>query len=293
VSPFDLRGPAFLALYALVSAGGLLLMFYTVRGAIFGPSRGGVAGAHKHLRDPYLVAYLQGGFRHVLATVMFSLHQRKIVLGFGGQQVFVNKNVLEVVHHPLEQVVLRAISATKRFGQVSDDKQLEHAVEAYADPLREAGLIADAEEFRRRQPMLLLVGSVLIVLAVIKFAVALGRGHGNLLFLVLLATASLAALWMIFRRRRTEAGDRALTNQQTLLARLKHRVGRLSADGATNEAVLVAATFGLVALPGNAYPFAADLRKKMNQSNSSGCGGCGSGGGGGGGGCGGCGGCGG
>jgi hypothetical protein len=73
--------------------------------------------------------------------------------------------------------------------------------------------------------------------------------------------------------------------------RLRNRVSLLAADGATNEAVLVAATFGLTALPASRFPFAKQLRKTIDaRSNSSGCGassGCG--GGGCGGGCGGCG----
>ena len=76
---FDLRGPAFLALYALVSTGGLLFMYLTARGVLFGPSRSASGDAYKHLRDPYLMAYLKGGFRHTLITVVFSLHLRKLV----------------------------------------------------------------------------------------------------------------------------------------------------------------------------------------------------------------------
>lgn len=37
----------------------------------------------------------------------------------------------------------------------------------------------------------------------------------------------------------------------------------LAADSATNEAVLVAATFGLIALPNKAYPFVRQLRKTI------------------------------
>ena len=293
MNPFDLRGPAFLALYALVSAGGLIYMWLAARGVILGPPRSASSDAYKHLRDPYLMAYLNGGYRHTLTTVVFSLYQRKIVSGAGEAQLYAtkSKDVLAAVHNTLELAVLRALAIPQRLHQVRDDKHLKNVVEAYAEPLRQAGLIADDGEYRRRLPAFILVGAVLFALAAIKIVIALGRGHSNVAFLVILAVIALLSTWGIFYGRRTSAGDLALRNQQTLLARLKDRIKRLAADGATNEAVLVAATFGLTALPNNAYPFAKQLRKTIDaQSNSSGCGsssGCG---GGGGGGCGGCGG---
>jgi uncharacterized protein (TIGR04222 family) len=293
VNPFDLRGPAFLALYALVCTGGLIYMWLAARGVIFGPPRSASSDAYKHLRDPYLMAYLNGGYRHALTTVVFSLHQRSLVGGEGEANLYAtsSKAALAAVHNTLELAVLRSLAVPQRLHQVRDDKHLKNVVEAYADPLRQAGLVADESEYRRRQPAFYLVGGALLALAAIKIFIALGRGHSNVAFLIILAVIALIWTWAIFNGRRTSAGALALRNQQTLLARLKDRVKRLAADGSTNEAVLVAATFGLVALPSKQYPFAKQLRRSIDaQSNSSGCGsssGCG---GGGGGGCGGCGG---
>jgi uncharacterized protein (TIGR04222 family) len=292
VNPFDLRGPAFLAFYALVSAGGLVFMYFAARGAIFGPSRAASSDAYKHLRDPYLMAYLQGGYRHALVCVVFSLHQRKLVSGNGEAELRANgsKDARAAINNTLDRAVLQALATPRRLHQVRDDNQLKKVVEAYVEPLRQAGLVADDGELRRRLPAFLMVGGVLFALAAIKLVVALGRGHSNVLLLVILSSIALTVAWKTFTRRRTNAGDLALTNQQTLLARLKERVYKLAAEGATNEAVLIAATFGLTALPSNAYPFAKQLRRSTDaQSNSSGCGsssGCG---GSCGGGCGGCG----
>jgi uncharacterized protein (TIGR04222 family) len=296
MNPFDLRGPAFLVLYALVSAGGFFFMYLTARGVIFGPPRAASVGAHKNLRDPYLMAYLRGGYRHTLTTAVFSLYQRKLISGAGEAQLRAtsSKDALAAVHNTLEHAVLRSLATPQRLHQVRDDKPLKNTVEAYVEPLRHSGLIADESEYRRRLPAFVLVGGTLFALAAIKFVLALTRGHSNVLFLIIFTLAAVFATWAIFNRRRTNAGDQALKNQQTLLARLKDRVHRLAADGATNEAVLIAATFGLDALPTDAYPFAQQLRKTIDApSKSSGCGssaGCGgSCGGGCGGGCGGCG----
>jgi uncharacterized protein (TIGR04222 family) len=239
------------------------------------------------------MAYLKGGYRHTLMTVVFSLYQRKLVSREGEAQLRAtrSKDALTAVHNTLEHAVLRALAVSQRLHQVRDDKQLKSVVEAYVDPLRQSGLIADDREYRRRVPALVLAGGVLLALAAIKLVVALARGHANVMWLILLALLALTATWQIFNRRRTNAGDKALANQQTLLARLKNRAHRLAVDGATNEAVLLVATFGLDALPNDSYPFAKQLRKTIDApSNSNGCGsssGCG--GGGCGGGCGGCG----
>jgi uncharacterized protein (TIGR04222 family) len=294
VNPFDLRGPPFLAFYALVSTAGLIYMWLAVRGVVLGPVRAASSDAYKHLRDPYLMAYLKGGYRHALTIVVFSLHQRGLVSGLGVAELraTTSKAVLAAVHHTLELAVLHSLAIPQRLHQVRDDAHLKNVVEAYVHPLRQSGLIADESEYQRRLPAFVIVAGTLIVIAAIKLVVALGRGHSNIAFLIILAVIALIWAWGIFYRRRTSAGDDALRNQQTLLARLKDRIKRLAADGATNEAVLVAATFGLTALPSKQYPFAKQLRRSIDApSNSSGCGsssGCG--GGGGGGGCGGCGG---
>ena len=112
MNPFDLRGPAFLAFYAFVSAAGLLYMYFATRGQIFGSPRPASSDAYRHLRDPYLVAYLKGGFRHALTIVVFSLHQRKIVTGAGEPELRATRSqdVLAAIHNTLELAVLRSLA---------------------------------------------------------------------------------------------------------------------------------------------------------------------------------------
>jgi hypothetical protein len=59
-----------------------------------------------------------------------------------------------------------------------------------------------------------------------------------------------------------------------LFKRLKGRAYTLSAGGKTNEAALLAAVFGLSALPATGFPFISTLypAKNKSDSNSSGCG---------------------
>lgn len=293
MNPFALRGPPFLVFFLLISAIGCTVMYFTVRGRLFGSGRPMSGDAYRLLRDPYLVAYLRGGFGETLQTLVFSLHQRKLLSDSGSMLAATgSKDSLRAIRNPLEVAVLTALATPGTLAQLLADGILKSTVESCAAPLREAGLLADVAEMRRRLPALLLAGGGLTAIASIKLQVALEGGHHNVAFLVILLLVSLAVVFAIFKRRRTPAGEQALTDQQSLLARLQDRVKRLAADGATNEAVLVAATFGLTALPNQAYPFAARLRKevaKQNNSSSDSSSGCGSSCGGGGG-CGGCGG---
>jgi hypothetical protein len=131
----------------------------------------------------------------------------------------------------------------------------------------------------------------LLATSAIKISGALENDRDNIALLVALTAIVMVVAIVIFSRRRTFAGDNALADQQILFGQVKSRVKRAAAGGATDEAVLVAAAFGLAVLPSAAYPF-ADAVHRQSQ-NGAGCGGgsaCGAGGGGGGSGCGGCGG---
>lgn len=292
MNPFDLRGPAFLAFYLLASAGGLVFLYLAARGVVFGPQRAASVDARKHLRDPYLVAYLRGGVREVIHTLVFALHQRTLLTNAKEHIVAVGgRSAREAVQHPLELALILQCGANTTMEELIKAVTLRAAIENYAEPLRESGLVADEAEKARRKPAFLAVAGTLAALSVIKILLALQRGHSNIVLLVILTLIVLAACYAIYRSPKTNAGRRALADQQTLFTRLKSRVARMAADGATNEAVLVAATFGLDALPGEAYPFAAMLHKQTRQGSSSCSSGCGSscGGGGCGGGCGGCG----
>jgi uncharacterized protein (TIGR04222 family) len=293
MNPFDLRGPPFLAFYVALSATGLIVLYLAQRAVIFGEQRRATADARKHLRDPYLVAFLRAGARGVLHTMVFSLHQRKLLTDAGKNLVATgSRESLKAISHPLEFALLAFLSKAQTMAEIIESSQLKTAIENYAEPLRESRLLADDEELARRRPVFLAVAGVLAAFSVIKILVALQRGHFNVVFLILLAVIALASCYAVYRSPKTNAGRQALSDQQSLFGRLKLRVGRLAAQGATNEAVLVAATFGLDALPKEEYPMAAMLHHQSKKGSSSCSSGCGSscGGGGCGGGCGGCGG---
>ena len=110
-------------------------------------------------------------------------------------------------------------------------------------------------------------------------------------FLVVLTAIGLWVVWLLVRRRRTHLGNRMLKDLQRLFRALRQRAATIRAGAMTSDAMLLAAVFGISALPATGFADFLRVYKKA-ASSGGGCGSsCGSGcGGGGGGGCGGCGG---
>jgi uncharacterized protein (TIGR04222 family) len=289
---FDMRGPEFLALYLFASVVGLIGLYVMTKRAASQREQPS-ADARRLLRDPYLLAFLRGGAKQTLQTVAFSLSERGL-LSFSNKRLQASggQGAAPAVTQPLEVAVLVECASPRGIGKLLGDKRLKAMAEDLGVSLKTAGLLADAEEYSRRLRAFLAIVGTLLAVAVIKLNVALEGGHTNIGGLVVLALIVLVAGIAMTRRRRTAAGNRALADQQTLFAQLRGRVKTLEAGGATNEAVYIAAAFGLAALPGVAYPF-ADSMQRESQAGGAGCGAASGGGGGGGDGGAGCGGCGG
>ena len=72
------------------------------------------AEARRHLRDPYLLAYLRGGLREALQTIAFSLNRRKLLSAAGSGLVATgSKETLQAVKNPLELALLSQCSLTQ------------------------------------------------------------------------------------------------------------------------------------------------------------------------------------
>src|SRR6185436_11482472 len=70
---------------------------------------------------------------------------------------------------------------------------------------------------------------------------------------------------------RTARGDALLADLRTLFRRLKDRAGSLRAGGATADAALLAAVFGLSALPASGFAYAKRLYPRAATSSGSSC----------------------
>jgi uncharacterized protein (TIGR04222 family) len=152
------------------------------------------------------------------------------------------------VLHPLERAVLGRFERAGEASTVFGDADLVAAAEPLRESLERQGLLPSAEVRIERQGRLLLALAVLVGLAGIKIVVALGRGHTNVVFLIMLAALFCMMAFGLGIRTRTVRGEMALTDLRKLFERQRGRVAHLRAD-ARDEALLVAAVFGLAVLP--------------------------------------------
>ena len=140
MNPFDLRGPAFLAFYALATTVGWIFLYLVSRGLLSTPQMPS-ADARRHLRDPYLLAYLRGGVREALQTIAFSLNKRKLLSAAGPGLVKTgSQETLQALRNPLERALLLQCSLSQSITELLQNSHLESTVESYAEPLRRVGL---------------------------------------------------------------------------------------------------------------------------------------------------------
>ncbi len=297
MNPFDWPGPQFLAFYTVFSAATILGLWLWL-----GRSNEG-GGQAARLTDPYVIAYLRGGREEALRVATVSLIDRGL-LKAEDEEITAAAGAEEMVRRPLEKAILVHFRLHKAGSSVFEipHGEVAAACRQYQLELEQRGLVPGADRQGPRAAAVAAALALLLGVAGIKIAVALSRGRHNIVFLLFLAGVGVFATLAVARRPRTALGDRLLGDLRRGFQGLKERAGQLTAGGATNEAVLLAAIWGLAALPALGFPYVRALRPKPTHDGGASAGGCGGGGcgsAGGGGGCGGggcgggCGGCGG
>jgi uncharacterized protein (TIGR04222 family) len=292
LNPFDLSGPDFLIFYGLV---GVLVL-----GGLFVAGWLSESGTVPRLdySDPYLLAYLRGGEREVIRVAAVSLADRGLLKVSNDKLSVANEAALNLVRRPVERSILQRLSIATDFATIFDSATVRAACKEYKDKLQQLHLLPDEKLSGARMNRLLIALVLLIGVALIKIIVATMRGRQNIWFLILMAAVLSYIAVRIHNPFRTTLGDALLTDLRTLFAPLKNRASMINPGGATGEAALLMAVFGLTALPMSRFPIISQFREK-NRSYGGSCGatGCGStssscsgGSCGGGGGCGGCGG---
>jgi uncharacterized protein (TIGR04222 family) len=150
------------------------------------------------------------------------------------------------VRHPLEKAILQQYLLTGDKTDLHESGAVDTACEEYNRALRERGLLPDDIVDRARLRRFRSVTALLVGVAAIKLVLALMRGHHNVAILVVLAAA---ASMLAYRYPPT-----LTTRGRRLLADLKARLTPSSAgndrtEGTSADAALLAAVFGLEALP--------------------------------------------
>jgi uncharacterized protein (TIGR04222 family) len=189
MNPFDLPGPQFLALYAMLGV--------IVVGAVYYFKQQAEAGEPGRLpvSDPYVIAYLRGGAVEAVRLGVAVLVDRQL-LAIGSDDTVVIREGVTPRHgsNDLERAILeQCASAQHPRNLVVGPRLQEVALRSYEPMLRQMNLLADPEVFARRGRYVGTAGVVLVVVAGIKVAVGLSRNR-PVLFLVILAATACSAI---------------------------------------------------------------------------------------------------
>ena len=304
MNPFDLPGPQFLMLYAVLGV--------VVVGAVYYFKQQAEAGEPGRLpvSDPYVIAFLRGGAVDAVRLGVAVLVDRKL-LEVGEDEAVVLREGVRPTHgsNDLERAILEQCTTAQHPRDLAVSHRLQEAARRSYEPmLKQMNLLAGPEVLARRGRLVGQGAIVLVVVAGIKIAVGLSRNR-PVSFLVVSAVVFVVLTLVVTRGRRTARGDRLLNDLTSLFGALHQRASDLRPYTSTSELAMLMAVFGMTAVPVTAFPFVRSFRPVVTTattatsscgssyscgSSSSGggssCGGGGSSCGGGGGGCGGCGG---
>jgi len=265
MNPFALHGPAFLAFYAMVGIAGLGIQFLWTR---IQESLGTMP--QLQMTDPYQIAYLRGGQAEALRLVAFSLIDRGLLQG-GATTLVAESGAEKQVRRPIEKAVLQVFRSPGPAREMQSDRRAIDACRQYRDTLEDYGLVAGGATFARRLPALLVAALAVVFVGLLKLFIALSEGRHNIGFLVLMMIGfSAVAIW-IFRRHRTKRGDDMMADLRMMFGRLRDRGDTLREGGATNEAALLAAVFGLSELSPAHFPAMRALKPAKGTGSSSSC----------------------
>ena len=290
MNPFLWTGPKFLGFYAILIVAAVVAV--AIRWNMGG--RGKTPSMSDLTNDPYGIAYIRGNTAEAIRVAIFNLVDRGI-LSFSEDRIRQSRTGgAQLVKRPLEKALVAACAKSAPIKSVARNPDVLREAGQYGETLGKAGLVADREERAGRMRFGFAVAGVLLAVAVIKFMVAVSQGRTNVGFLILLTIIAWVLVIALSANRKTHTGQQALRDLRTLMKRAKANASRLQSGGKTNEAVLLAAVFGLYILPAAAFPQVEQMYPRPSgggdsggssdsgSSCSSGCGG--------GGGCGGCGG---
>ncbi|HTC87675.1 MAG TPA: TIGR04222 domain-containing membrane protein [Bryobacteraceae bacterium] len=289
-SPFDLSGPEFLVFYLALGTW-VLLGLYLVRhwGEASDPPQ-------VNLSDPHLIAFLRGGQNEVLRVATVSLIDRGLLEVSGTQISSVRNQSAAALRIPIEKRLLAHFGAPSEASSLFKPDVFAHEMVVYESELARLDLIPSERTKWAQNSRLGIAILVLWGVALIKIFVAVARGRSNVWFLIILAIAFGFGSERLARPRLTRRGIAMLSSLRTLFGGLKGRAPLLRPGESADEVLLLAAVFGVEAIPARIFPNVHALFPRGSSSpaglRESSCGaacGGGCGGGGCGGGCGGCG----
>lgn len=262
-NPLELTGPNFLIFYFLLGIAVIAGLYLIRRFIESGPV------PRIDYSDPYLLAYLRGGELEAMRVAAVSLIDRGLLkLSDQGLEI-VNDKAIDLVRRPVEAAVLRRAQATSDLRRFFDSRTIRTTTVEYKETLQRLRLLPDKEISRVRVLLLSAVLAILVGFALASAIAAAMRGRYNILFLILLTAIFCAIAIRHYNPFRTALGDALLADVQTLFQSLKSRASMIRSGGATGEAALLMAVFGINTLPSATFPAAREFEDKRRSKSTS------------------------
>ncbi len=255
-NPFYWTGPWFLAFYLVFG----LAVYYGVRELLL---RQELRNPHAQLTladDPYRIAFLRGGALEAVKIAAIVLVDRGLLRADGPLLETTSADSLRFASHDIERDVLRLY-----LGRQGHSKELAvqadafPSCQAYLKSLTEQELLVGAPLLRRREKFTWVAHYLLLTVALVKAIIAVSTGHYNLLFLAIMTAVFLLKLRGLRTNPTSSAARRLLSDLRMLFSRLNLRSSRLQAGNGSADMALLAAIFGIGALPLAVYPYLLDL----------------------------------
>lgn len=283
MNPLNLYGPQFLFFYVLVGIGTIAWAFIRLR-----EIQQTWPVPKLDLNDPYEIAYLRGGQNEVARIAVLALLKHG-VLKHKKNKLSPSKNTQPVLFDieedsgsdvessqqqstisgrpphlkkPIEAAVVEFFQSSRPAYEVFSMPRLADRCSEYYAKLCSKRLLASDLIFKDRFPVIGIASAIIGGLAFLKIIVAILSGRSNVGFLIIFAAAFVAVLWFLFRRDPSELRNRVLSDLRTLCAGMRPSSGSskpLKAD----EAILLAAIYGIGALPAADYKV---MEKLFNKS---------------------------
>ena len=262
INPLNLKGPEFLMFYLIYGGIIFLTLKYLIK-----MKELKLPISSLDLTDPYEIAYLRGGENEALRIAALSLIDRELLM-VDGENLKTKYNAEEHARRPIEKAILKIFQRGETASSMFDGT-LSSACMAYVRSLEKLRLIPSKTVMTERLTYLCLGFVLLVGMSTSKIFVAISKGKTNVELLMFLTFFFSFSIYKIYKRERTALGDRVLTDLKTLFSGLEKRGKFIKAGGATNEAALLAAVFGVSALSTKSFPHVRSLFPKATTSGSS------------------------
>jgi uncharacterized protein (TIGR04222 family) len=270
--------------YALFAAAVLLLLYVARRVHESGPM------PRIALKDPYLLACLNGGPAEVIRVATAGLVDRGL-LQLAGDTANTAPDVPDFAEPRIERALLAYFAGGASVSSAAQNWDVFAAATSYEHRLRSTGLLPDEQAQRLRRSGLTIAVVALAGVGGIKLLVALSIGGTSIVVQLLLMALAILIAALIWNPYRTDRGDAYLESVRSLFEDLRQRASSLQPGSGTRELLWLTALFGTTWLPATSFAAIADVWRpppEKKRSDRDGCGGGAVGSCGGGGGCGGC-----